>query len=114
MVKHPNKSQPDPGAQAVGTPCIVHAKGQNSTCLTNNYTFQVRSADGAGLVPWSLTEVNGRPLSLFAKEAEAVERLGATVGCREVSVVVQPADFVVRMRKQMKGNVRGYKDFLLN
>lgn len=74
----------------------------------------MRSADGAGLVPWSLTEVNGRPLSLFAKEAEAVERLGATVGCREVSVVVQPADFVVRMRKQMKGSVRGYKDFLLN
>ena len=99
----------------------------------------MRSADGAGLVAWSLTEVNGRPLSLFAKEAEAVERLQATVGCREVnnlltaydclllihcvltayfsvkvSVVVQPADFVVRVRKQMKGSVRGYKDFLLN
>ena len=48
------------------------------------------------------------------KKAEAVERLGATVGCRDVSVMVQPADFVVRMRKQMKASVRGYKDFLLN
>ena len=66
------------------------------------------------MVPWTLTEVNGRPLSLFAKEAEAVERLGATVGCRDVSVMVQPADFVVRMRKQMKASFKGYKEFLLN
>ena len=70
--------------------------------------------DGTGLVQGSLTGVKGRLLSHFAKKAEAVERLGATVGCRDVSVMVQPADFVVRMRKQMKASIRGYKEFLLN
>ena len=45
----------------------------------------------------SSTEVGGRPLNLLAEEAEAVQRLGATGGCREVSVLVQPADIVVRM-----------------
>ena len=58
-------------------------------------------------MPWALMEVNGRPLSLFAKEVEAVERLGATVGCRDVSVMVQPADFVVRMRKGQRQGIQG-------
>jgi hypothetical protein len=67
--------------------------------------------DGQGLVPWTLTEINGRPLSLFSKDGEAGDRLQA-VG-RDVSVVVQPADFVLKMRKQLKG-VRGYKEYVLN
>ena len=62
----------------------------------------------------SLTGVNGHPLSLFAKEAEAVERLGAKVGCRDVSVMVQPADFVMHILKQTKASVKCCKEFLLN
>ena len=62
----------------------------------------------------SLTGVNGHPLSLFAKEADAVDRLGATVGCRDISVMVQPADFVVRIPEQMKASVKCCEEFLLN
>ena len=71
-------------------------------------------ADGIGLSQKSLTGAKGRPLSLFAKEAEAVERLGATVGCRDVSVMVQAADFVVHIHEQMKASVKCCEEFLLN
>jgi len=62
------------------------------------------------LVPWVITEVNGRPVSLLAKEGEAADRLSA-VG-RDVSVLVQPADFVHRLRKHLK-SMRSYKDYVM-
>ena len=41
-------------------------------------TTKVRSFnDSSILVPWCITEINGRPLNLFAKEGEAMERLQA-------------------------------------
>ena len=39
-------------------------------------TTRIRSFnDSSTLVPWCITEINGRPLNLFAKEVEAMERL---------------------------------------
>ena len=70
--------------------------------------------DGTGLVQGSLTGVNCRPLSQFAKEADAVERVRATVGCRDVPVMVQAADFVVHIHEQMKASVKCCEEFLLN
>ena len=41
-------------------------------------TTKIRSFnDSSILVPWCITEINGRPLNLFAKEGEAMERLQA-------------------------------------
>ncbi|TRY76968.1 hypothetical protein TCAL_02681 [Tigriopus californicus] len=73
-------------------------------------TSKVRSFDGLNLVPWVLTEVNGRPLNLFAKEGEATDRLHA-LG-RDVSVTIQPADIVQRFKKQLK-SFRSHKDYVL-
>ena len=37
-------------------------------------TTKIRSFnDSSVLVPWCITEINGRPLNLFAKEGEAME-----------------------------------------
>lgn len=49
---------------------------------------------------WCLTEINNRPLSFFFKGNEISERLNA-IG-REISVLVQPYNFVRKMRKQLK------------
>ena len=83
-----------------------------SPAAHHGMTNKIRSFEGGqnAPVPWTLTEINGRPLNLFAKEGEAGDRLQA-VG-RDVSVLVQPADIVAKMRKQLK-QVRGYKDYLL-
>ena len=41
-------------------------------------TTKIRSFnDSSVLVPWCITEINGRPLNMFAKEGEAMERLQA-------------------------------------
>ena len=41
-------------------------------------TTKVRSFnDSSTLVPWCITEINGRPLNLFTKEGEPMERLQA-------------------------------------
>ena len=71
-------------------------------------------ADGIGLLQKSLTGVKGRLLRQFAKEAEAVERLGATLAFRDVSIVVQPADFVMHILKQTRASVKCCEEFLLN
>jgi len=71
---------------------------------------KVRSIDGQTAVPLVITELNGRPLSLFAKEGECWERLQ---NCgREVSIILQPADIINRLRKLLK-SVRSYKDFII-
>lgn len=60
--------------------------------------------------PLSITEVNGRPLSLFPKDAaEAGDRLAA-MG-RDVSVVVQPTGFMKKLRKQLK-LIGSYKQYV--
>ena len=75
-------------------------------------TPKIRSFnDSSVLVPWCITEVNGRPLNLFGKEGETVERLQA-IG-RDISVTLQPADIVNKVRKNLK-SVKNHKEYLLN
>lgn len=83
-------------------------------------TSKIRSFnDGNVLVPWCVTEVNGRPLNLFAKEGEIVERLQArvtgqnSVAARDISVTLQPADIVSKIRKNLKSSVKNYKEYLV-
>lgn len=57
---------------------------------------------------WTLTEVNGRPLSIF--DGGASERLRA-VG-RDISIVIQPTDLIVSFRKKLR-TMRSYKNFVL-
>jgi hypothetical protein len=82
----------------------------SSPSAIHGMSARVRSLDGQALVPWHLTEVNGRPLNLMAKDGEAAARLQA-LG-RDVSVLIQPTDFVAKLRKQLKAH-KNYKDYLL-
>jgi len=59
---------------------------------------------------WYLTEINNRPLSLFARENDVKDRLNA-VG-KEISILVQPAAFVKYMKKQVK-SMKGCKDYIV-
>ncbi|XP_037091356.1 uncharacterized protein LOC119111655 [Pollicipes pollicipes] len=68
------------------------------------------SADGLSLCNWYITEVNSRAVSLFSKGGELGSRLAA-VG-RDISLVVQPADLVRLMKRQLK-TIRGYKQYVV-
>ena len=49
-----------------------------SPAALTGMTAKIRSFnDSSVLVPWCITEINGRPLNMFAKEGEAMERLQA-------------------------------------
>jgi len=85
-----------------------------SVAAAAGISAKVRSFDGQTLVPLVITELNGRPLSLVAKDGEGWERLAACAReSREISIILQPADIVSRIRKQLK-QIRGYKDFILS
>ena len=75
---------------------------------------KVRSLDGQSVVPLVITEINARPLNLFFKDGETWERLSGISRdpSRDISVLLQPADIVAKLKKQLK-SLRGYKDFLL-
>lgn len=62
-------------------------------------------------VNWFITEVNGRPLSIFASNNEAGERLSA-IGL-DVTLVVQPLDFVKCLRQCLKQQRKNFKDFVI-
>ena len=68
------------------------------------------SADGLSLCNWYITEVNSRAVSLFSKGDELGSRLAA-VG-RDISLVVQPADLVKLLKRQLKA-IRGYKQYVV-
>ena len=51
-----------------------------------------------------------RSLNILAKDGEAASRLQA-LG-RDVSVLIQPTDFVAKLKKQLKAH-KNYKDYLL-
>lgn len=61
-------------------------------------------------VSWTLTEVNGRPLSLF--EAAARERMYAVGNAHDCSIVIQPTDFVNSLRKKLR-SLRNYKSYVV-
>ena len=68
------------------------------------------STDGLSLCNWYITEVNSRAVSLFSKGDELGARLAA-VG-RDISLVVQPADLIRLLKRQLK-TVRGYKQYVV-
>lgn len=74
------------------------------------FRFQAQSCDGLSLTFWVLTEINGRPLNMFFKENEVRDRLSA-VG-RDISILVQPADLIAKLKKQLK-SMRSYKDYIV-
>lgn len=74
------------------------------------FLFKSQTCDGLSLTFWVLTEINGRPLNLFFKENEVRDRLNA-VG-RDISILVQPSDLIVKLKKQLK-SLRGYKDYIV-
>uniref|UniRef100_X1YYF1 PDZ domain-containing protein n=1 Tax=Capitella teleta TaxID=283909 RepID=X1YYF1_CAPTE len=69
------------------------------------------SASGDDFCNWVLTEINNRPLNLFFKDNEIEHRLNA-VG-RDISIVVQPMDFVTELKRSLKATYKNYKDFLV-
>lgn len=82
----------------------------NSVAARQGLTSKTPSYDGLSLTNWFITEINGRPLNLFFKDTEVKDRLNA-VG-KEISILVQPHDFVKLIKKQLK-NIRGYKDYIV-
>ncbi|XP_069140145.1 uncharacterized protein [Argopecten irradians] len=70
---------------------------------------RARTVDGVGECNWMLTEINSRSLN-FSYKGEEIERLLNAVG-RDISIVVQPVDFVKQMKKQLK-KLKNYKDYL--
>ncbi|XP_058467639.1 serine-rich adhesin for platelets [Malaya genurostris] len=82
----------------------------NSLAARHGLPPKAQSCDGLSLTFWVLTEINGRPLNLFFKENEIRDRLNA-VG-RDISILVQPADLVTKLKKQLK-SLRGHKDFIV-
>ena len=85
-----------------------------SVASQTGVSAKVRSLDGQTVVPLVITEINARPLNLFAKDGETWERLSGISRdpSRDISVLLQPADILAKLKKQMK-SLRGYKDFLL-
>lgn len=82
----------------------------NSLTARHGLPAKAKSCDGLSLTFWVLTEINGRPLNLFFKDTEIQDRLNA-VG-RDISILVQPQDLVVRLKKQLK-SMRGHKEFIV-
>ncbi|XP_060068580.1 uncharacterized protein LOC132548715 [Ylistrum balloti] len=70
---------------------------------------RAKMVDGVGECNWMLTEINSRSLN-FTYKGEEIERLLNAVG-RDISIVVQPVDFVKQMKKQLK-KLKNYKDYL--
>ena len=85
-----------------------------SVASQTGVSAKVRSLDGQSVVPLVITEINARPLNLFFKDGETWERLSGISRdpSRDISVLLQPADIVAKLKKQLK-SLRGYKDFLL-
>ncbi|BFZ00991.1 hypothetical protein BsWGS_04029 [Bradybaena similaris] len=91
-----------------GTGEIVYVD-PNGLAAQHGLTPHSQSVSGNGRCNWFLVEINNRPLSLFFKDDEIDHRLSA-VG-REISLVVQPADFIYEIRRQFK-KLKNYKQFI--
>ncbi|KAK7494678.1 hypothetical protein BaRGS_00014076 [Batillaria attramentaria] len=85
----------DPHGLAAQNGLPLHAAGVLSDVRTN----------------WMLTEINSRHLSLFFKDVEIEHRLNA-VG-REITIVVQPSDYILELKKQLK-KLKNYKNFVVS
>lgn len=70
-----------------------------------------RSMVGSSLCNWYISEVNGRPLSLFARDDE-IERRLSPVG-RQISLVLLPIDLVQLLKRHLRNLGRSYKQFVV-
>ncbi|CAG5116416.1 unnamed protein product [Candidula unifasciata] len=91
-----------------GTGEIIYVD-PNGLAAQHGLTPYAQSVCGTGRCNWFLVEINNRPLSLFFKDDEIDHRLSA-VG-REISLVVQPSDFIYEIRRRFK-KLRNYKQFI--
>ena len=64
----------------------------------------------AAFCTWTITEINARHLNLFFKDDEIRDRLNA-VG-REISMVVQPTDFIKVLKRGLK-KISNFKDYIV-
>lgn len=70
------------------------------------------SKDDDDTVFWIITEINFRPLSLIShKKYDETELLLNAVGL-ETSLLLQPSDFIAKMRKELKA-MKNYRDYTL-
>ena len=67
-------------------------------------------AASAPYCTWTITEINARHLNLFFKDDEIRDRLNA-VG-REISMVVQPTDFIKVLKRGLK-KIKDFKDYIV-
>lgn len=59
---------------------------------------------------WVITEINFRPLSFFFKKNET-DLLLKSIGL-ETSVLLQPSDFIQKMKKELK-SIKNYREYTL-
>jgi hypothetical protein len=61
---------------------------------------------------WIITEINFRPLSIIShKKYDETDLLLNSVGL-ETSVLLQPSDFIAKIRKDLKA-MKNYRDYTL-
>lgn len=62
---------------------------------------------------WIITQINFRNLSLIShKKFDETELLLNSSGL-ETSLLLQPSDLIVKLRKELKANFKNYRDYLL-
>ncbi|XP_041368938.1 uncharacterized protein LOC121383171 [Gigantopelta aegis] len=82
----------------------------NGLAAKNGLSTKAPCIFSQNLCNWFITEINSRPVSLFFKELEIEHRLNA-VG-KEISLVVQPIDFVNEIKKGLK-KLKNHKQFIV-
>ena len=81
---------------------VTGADGSNAVGAT--------SASSSSFSTWTITEINARHLNLFFKDDEIRDRLNS-VG-REISMVVQPTDFIKVLKRGLK-KMSNFKDYIV-
>lgn len=94
-----------------GNSAIIKEVDPNGLAFSFGLTLKADSPENEGSqCNWILTEINNRHLNLFFKGNEVQERLNA-VG-REISLLVQPADLIKQLKKQLK-QFKNFKDYIV-
>lgn len=90
-----------------GSPAIVEIIPNSiSAHIPSRPVFDDNSA-------WIITQINFRNLSLIShKKYDETELLLNSSGL-ETSLLLQPSDFITKLRKELKSNFKNYRDYLL-
>jgi hypothetical protein len=80
----------------------------------NQLNDEDNDSDDSDAIFWIITEINFRPLSLIAnkKYDETELLLNNAVGSLESSLLLQPSDFVEKLKKELKA-MKNYRDYTL-